>query len=397
MSRLRRTQTRGCYLARQSSGVLVIVSRILPWLVALCLTACCVPGRPFESLKVVQDVAASGANSTALKQSTAEPQRKSVTYESNGRMRGGDLYLPGDRAPEAGIVLVPGVARKGYRDPRLVALANTLARARFSVLVPDLPNVRRLEVGPEDAHEIAMAFQYLAAQPGLSPEGRAGLAAASYAVGPAVLAALEPGVRDKVRFVMGVGGYYDIEEVLTFAITGFYRDTTQRDAQWQKMEPSEYAKWVFLLSNLERVPNRRDRGLLRQIAEIKLENPRAEVGNLVRRLGPQGKTFYKLLTEKDPERIPALMKELPVPVRKDVEALNLASKDLSQLKAVLILIHGRNDISIPYTESKALAAAAPKSRLFLINNLAHVDIQKGGLTDALRLWCAIDELLSYRR
>jgi pimeloyl-ACP methyl ester carboxylesterase len=374
-----------------------MILRILPYLAALYLTACCVPGRPFESLKVVQDIAAAGANPTALTRSTAEPTRKSVQYRSRGRTRGGDLYVPGDRAPEAGIVLVPGVARKGYRDPRLVALANTLARARFAVLVPDLPNVRRLKVGPEDAHEIAMAFQYLAAQSVLAPKGRAGLAAASYAVGPAVLAAMEPGVRDKVRFVMGVGGYYDITEVLTFAITGYYRDTTKRDAQWQKMEPSEYAKWVFLLSNLERIPDARDRGLLRQIAETKLENPRAKVSVPARRLGPQGKTFYELLTEKDPERISARMEELPAPVRKDVEALNLASKDLTQLNAELILIHGRNDNSIPYTESKALAAAAPRSRLFLINNLAHVDIEKGGLTDALRLWCAIDELLSYRR
>ncbi len=374
-----------------------MILRFLTSLVALCMTACCVPGRPIESLKVVQDIAASGANPTALKQSTAEPERKTVKYESIGRTRSGDLYLPGNRPPEAGIVLVPGVARQGYRDPRLVALANTLARAKFAVLVPDLPNVRRLEVGPEDAHEIAMAFQYLAAQPALAPGGRAGLAAASYAVGPAVLAALEPGVRDKVRFVMGVGGYYDIEEVLTFAITGYYRDTTKRDAPWQKMEPSEYAKWVFLLSNLKRVPNGRDRRLLRQIAETKLEEPKAEVGALARRLGPQGKAFYKLLTAENPERISGLMEKLPAPVRKDVEALNLATKDLAQLRAELILIHGRNDVSIPYTESKALAAAAPRSRLFLINNLAHVDIQKSGLTDALRLWCAIDELLSYRR
>jgi hypothetical protein len=374
-----------------------MIARFLVCLAAVFLTACCVPGHPFESLKVVQDLAASGSSNTALKESTSEPMRKTVHYRSGGLERNGDLYLPGDGTPAAGIVLVPGVARAGYRDARLVALANTLARARFAVLVPDLPNVRQLKVGPEDAREIAVAFQYLDSQPALAPKGRAGLAAASYAVGPAVLAALQPGIREQVRFVMGVGGYYDIQEVLTFSITGYYRDKTKRHPEWDRMEPSAYAKWVFLLSNLERIPNSRDRRLLRQIAERKLEEPGADVGGLASRLGSQGRAFYKLLTAENPGQVSRLMKELPAPVKSDIRALDLASQDLSQLKAVLILVHGRTDISIPYTESKALAAAAPRANLFLINNLAHVDIQKGGFTDALRLWCAIDELLSYRR
>lgn len=363
---------------------------------AVSLAACCIPKHPVESMQVLQEIASTGSKPTALEQHTTEPVRETVRFDSKGDTLGGDLYLPGTQAPEAGMVLVPGVARKGHRDPRLVALAKTFARARFAVLVPDLPNVRRLEVGPDDALGIAAAFAYLVSQPKLAPEGRAGIAAASYAVGPAVLAALNPEVCEQVKFVMGVGGYYDIEEVLIFSITGYYRDRTEPGSAWQKLEPSEYAKWVFLMSNLRRIPDARDRRLLRQIAQTKIDRPDASVTSLARKLGPQGQSFLRLLTAEDPDQVPALIGHLPAPVRADIESLNLASRDLAGLRAQLILIHGRSDVSIPYTESKALAAAAPRSRLFLVNNLAHVDIQKGGMTDALRLWCAIDTLLSHR-
>ena len=54
----------------------------------------------------------------------------------------GDLYLPASQA-RAAMVLVPGAAVLGRDEPRLQALARSLARAGFAVLVPELPEVRR--------------------------------------------------------------------------------------------------------------------------------------------------------------------------------------------------------------------------------------------------------------
>ena len=44
-------------------------------------------------------------------------------------------------------------------------------------------------------------------------------------------------------------------------------------------------------------------------------------------------------------------------------ALDLSRADLSRLGARLILLHGRDDAIIPFTQSLALAAAAPAARL----------------------------------
>ncbi len=80
-----------------------------------------------------------------------------------------------------------------------------------------------------------------------------------------------------------------------------------------------------------------------------------------------------------------------------MEALNLANKNLSQLRANLILLHGTDDTIIPYTESMALARAVKPGRaeLFLIDGLAHVDVRPFRL-DRRALWRAVNSLLAQR-
>jgi pimeloyl-ACP methyl ester carboxylesterase len=360
---------------------------------ALMISGCVIPTHPVESARLLREVAA-GEDASAVPAS--EPRAEPVAYTADCRHHTADLYLPPGQTPEAGVVLVPGLAREGNREPRLIVFARSLARARFAVLVPDIQNLRLLKVQADDARQIGDAFRYLVSRSNLAPGGRAGIVATSYAVGPAVLAALEPDIASRVRFVLGVGSYYSLEEVITFAITGYYRDRTEKAPQWHHMEQYDFSKWIFLLSNLDYISNPRDRELLRQIADRKLRDSMVSTDTLAQRLGGQGRAFYKLLTTSRPELVPEQLARLPFAVQQKIAALDLARRDLSQLRAKIILIHGRNDPLIPYTESKALAAAAPKSRLFLVNNLAHVDLEKGGLLDLMRLMRAIDEVLAQR-
>ena len=93
----------------------------------------------------------------------------------------------------------------------------------------------------------------------------------------------------------------------------------------------------------------------------------------------------------------------------DLDALSLHNKDLSRLKARLLLVHGRNDNLIPYPETLALAQAAPqgKARVWLIGRLlGHVDLSPGrvlswqfvsqALPDIWRMLRAVAALLGER-
>ena len=351
--------------------------------------ACLLPSS--EALLLMQDLAA-GSKPRRLKAMTPAPTRSTITYEVNGRTYRGDLYMPGV-APGAGLVVVPGAAEAGKDDPRLVAFATSLCRARFAVLVPDLQNVRQLRVRPEDTQEVADAFRYLIAQPRLTPEGRAGISAVSYAVGPAILAALQPDLRDKVDAILAIGGYYDIMNVLTYAITGQFQTP---DGSWHFHPPNPYGKWVYVTSNLDQVGSPEDRALLETMALRKIADPEASIDDLVGSLGDEGRNVYAFVTATTPREVAQRFERMPPRIKEGIIGLDVSRHDLSPLSARLILVHGKRDPVIPYTESMRLDQAAPHAQLYLVNALSHVDLGGISLNDMRLLGCALDDLLSIR-
>ena len=134
-----------------------------------------------QAALIMWDVAA-GGKPTLWQDLTTRPNDH-VTRWQDGE---GDLYEPGGKT-RAAMVLVPGAAVLGRDEPRLKALARTFARAGFMVLVPELPEVRRLALSRADAGRVASALRQLHKW---QPAQPLGVAAVSYAVAPAVIAAL---------------------------------------------------------------------------------------------------------------------------------------------------------------------------------------------------------------
>ena len=352
----------------------------------------CSPTRGLESLSLLIDVAV-GQREDGSRFSTVE--RQTVAFDIGERPHVADMYQPALPA-RAKAVVVPGLAPAGKDDPRLVAFAGALASARLLVLAPDIPNMRRLETRPEDADAIGDAVLYLSTRGCAEPCPPVMLVAFSYAVGPAVLAALRPDVRDRIGMILGVGGYYDIDAVVTFFTTGNYR--TGADAPWLYREPNIYGKWVFARSNARSLANLDDRATLYEIADRKLQDPDIGIEHQVSRLRPEGRSVLSLLLNEDPEMVPALVAELPPTIRRDMAGLDLKTHDLSRLRADLLLIHGRDDAIIPYTESLALAAALPPEQVtvHIVERLAHVGLAQVGPIDSVVLWRAAYNFLSGR-
>ncbi len=211
-------------------GKIAVATVLFP--VFLMLSACS-PGRAWESLLVLADIAAED-EASLLKKRTPEPLRQEVPFVSGEKNYFADIYFPGEGV-KAGILLVPGAAPKGKNDPRVVSFARTLARAHFAVLVPDIPSLREQRVHSGNIREVAEAFAWLVERPELTPEGRAGIVAMSYASGPAILASMRPETEDRVQFILAIGGYYDLPEVLIFFTTGYFRI----NEEWKYLEHSK--------------------------------------------------------------------------------------------------------------------------------------------------------------
>jgi pimeloyl-ACP methyl ester carboxylesterase len=352
-------------------------------LLSLLLLSGCSLQRHSDALLVLSDIAAGGRDSS-LKKRISEPSRTLVTYAIAGRSHAAYLYLQGIGKPEAGIVLVPGAVPDGRDNESLVAFAMTLARARFAVLTPALSGQRELKVQPAHGREVADAFRYLVEREDFSPHGRAGIAAFSYGVGPAVLAALEDDVRARVRFVLGVGGYHDIRASIRFFTTDYFED----NGAPRYLKPDDYGKLVFIKSVLDQIKSRDYRVTFDAMVSARLKGPSADFSSLSKKLGPEGLSVYRLLTNTDPKETPRLLAALPQPIVETIDALTLDNKQLQRLTARLLLVHGRNDRLIPYPESLALSNAVAPSQacVFILDRiLGHVDL---ALSDvfSLQLW-----------
>jgi pimeloyl-ACP methyl ester carboxylesterase len=319
----------------------------------------------------------------------ATPEAES--WAANGRRYSGDLY--GAMDARAAILLVPGAAETGKDDPRLIAFARGLAAHRFLVLVPDLPGPKALRISSEDIVEIVESAAYLAGV--FQGRGPLGIAAISYGVGPAILAARDERIGGKVGFVAAAGGYYDAARVVTFFTTGFWRE--RDDEAWRRGRPNAYGKWVFVLANAARLDDWGDRERIAAIARAKLRDLTANVAPIEAALGPEGRAVMALLDNPDPELVPQLIATLPTRIQAEIAALDLANKDLSAFQPRVLLIHGRDDAIVPYSESMSLARAlGPGARLFLLDSLSHASLTPGSLRDVWRLWLACDVLLRLR-
>jgi len=348
-------------------------------------------GRPIawsEAALVMWDIAGGGAP-TLWHDVTPAPSM----YPTRWKDGEGDLYTPGGRV-RAAMVLVPGAAVLGRDEPRLQAFARTLARAGFVVLVPELPEVRQLRLSRADADRVAAALRQLHQW---QPTAPLGVAAISYAVAPAIIAALQDDVAPTIAFVAGVGGYRDTETVIRFVTTGIFRP--MGSAREIHVEPNAYGRWAFLLANAGRLDDADDARRLEDIARLRFRDPGVDFQRLAAGLGPQGRSVLALVENRDPDAVGRLIEGLPAGIRREIDGLDLALYDLSKLRCDLILVHGRGDPMVPYSESQALAAAASNARvsLFLIDDIGHVEFNAVSAANGWTMGRAILALLDERR
>ena len=259
-----------------------------------------------------------------------------------------DLYEePGSPGRLPGLVLVHGLSPRGKDDPRLGRAASLLARAGWAVAVPTVDGLTVLRLRPDDALVVVAAVRALE-QAGHRPVAILGV---SLGVGPALLAAADPGISSCISAVLTLGGYASAVELLRYTLTGAYRFDGVRG----RRPVNESAIAQFARANAE----------------------------LVDAAG------RRLVDNRDPRAVDNLIGELPVETRQLLTALS-PDRVIAGLRAPLFLIHGRDDPAVPFTESLRLAraarAAGQQPIVAIVGSLGHVEPeQRASPLDPLRL------------
>jgi len=284
------------------------------------------------------------------------PIVKKVTITHKGRVISADLYSPKAKGSFFPLLLVPGVNSGNKDDAQLTVLAKDLARAGFLVLVPDLQGMKTLRIRITDAEDVLQSFLYLSSHE-LAEHRGGGMLGVSYGAGPMLLAAADARIRDKVKVVATFGAYYDLRNVMLFAMTGSF----EYGGHHGFIRPETSLRWLLAYRNADLLRSSADQVTLKKIIEKRNRYEIADADALAKSLSKEGKALYAFLLNKDPERFPPLYEGLSLLVRESAYQLS-PSRAIKFIPAYFIIIHSTDDYCVPYTESMRLVDAVGDPR-----------------------------------
>jgi dienelactone hydrolase len=276
----------------------------------------------------------SGGRWRPLSAVTSAPVRRPLPASAGGRIVPVDVYVSPSLHGPTGLVLVHGITDRGKDDPQVRGAAMLLARAGWAVAVPTVAGLTVLRLRPDDSLAVAAAARALADQ-GYRPVAILGV---SLGAAPALAAAAEPDIAPRLSAVMMLGGYASARELLRYTLTGAYA-----------------------------------------FGDIKGRRPVDEDG-IARFAGANAELVAgsgrALVDNRDPAAIDGLIAALPGSTQRLLDALS-PSTFAARSAVPLFLLHGREDRTVPFTESLRLSEAARASgrpvRTAIVGAVSHVD------------------------
>jgi dipeptidyl aminopeptidase/acylaminoacyl peptidase len=249
------------------------------------------------------------------------------------------------------VVVSLGANDLGLRDPRVIGLANALARSGFATLVvagsDTLARTGDLD-GPiglvEAADSVAAGFDWLSARPDIDPT-RTGMLGVCVGGSICLMAASRPVLSSRVAFVFVIGPYFSLRRLLV-ASASRSRLTLDGQARPWSVEPFALERQrAWLLGTLSPTERARVRDALATGAapDTGLSSRELAVFQLARGVDAPGRAE---------ELVDALGSEFG-------DMLEAASPQsyIGGLRAETFVMHGVTDGHIPVDESRRLAAA----------------------------------------
>jgi dienelactone hydrolase len=271
-----------------------------------------------------------------------------ITYGCGSQDVVADLYRPNGRGGHSGLILTHGAIKNGKNDQALRFAGQSLARAGYVVLVPQLDNLCKLRLHQDDIDALVATFQYLITQE--FSNGKIGMLGVCISTPLVLLAATEPSVSRDLAIVSSWGGFYDINDWLQAVLMRHYINNGEL-IPWQPrpLLIEETPKWL-----IELLPNDSDRAYLEKMLVDGFTESAKD------NLSTSGRALYELLTNREPERVADLWAKLDPKIHQTLNSMSPHTK-MDKLKTKIAIIHTLSDDVIPWVESYKLADAIDDS------------------------------------
>ncbi len=322
-----------------------------------------------------------------LRPASADVREEEVVFRVDGEEREATLYLPRGKGPFPGWVALHGLTVPGRKHAAMVRFVRAMAASGAVVFVPDVPAWRalRLDVAAAGA-TIRAAVHHLAGRPEAVPGG-VGAVGFSFGATQAVIARADPGLADDLRSVVAFGGYCDLARMARGLVLG--------EHEWNgvvhRFEPDPYGRWIVVGNFLHMVEGMGDMHRVADAAlELALEAGRRGAFAADAVYDPMKARVRESLNDEERavwDVIAPPSGPLPLDWPEAREFVDrLASEAirtqpgldpqpiLHRVTGPVVLAHGYDDRTIPYTESLRLhAALGPGARrsLTLTRLFAH--------------------------
>ncbi len=320
-----------------------------------------------------------------------EPERHEVIVdvpEGRGHLPV-DVYYPDDGEAHGTVILAIGAAYKIRDHPGVVRLSKAISRAGITVVVPELyypykdqetlpENVRALTTAfGTNVEEMVATIQWIREQPYVNPD-KLGVVGFSAGGGIALMAAADARIRADLDFVVTLGTYYDMVDLVSAITT----HQVTYDGETTSWEPRLKSVRVLYRSIISFLPENEDRSLLTRIYLDDDNSARAEVSHL----SDKGRELYDAFEKRDTKTIIRLWTEFSP---QDVETLREISPStyVHGLHTDLYIMAGRTDRYIPHVESLKLrdGASGNGSNVHYLEFRAFNHVEPGGLSDPVGL------------
>ena len=277
-----------------------------------------------------------------------EPSREEVFYDTASGRASADLYAPAGDDVTSGVLLFLGVNPAGRNDPRVVGLAEGLARSGAVVMIPWSEGMTSRRVDEAEIEDLIGAFRYLKAHPRVDAD-KAGVG--GFCVGASLLtvAASDPRISDDVKFVNFFAGYYDARD-LAAAVLSESRYYNGESGRWT---PDSLSREVVTAQLIEGMS---DPDEIAALSGEFIDGDAPVDEAALASMSNEARTIHRLLSGPDAAEARRLIDTLPESSLATLRRIS-PSESIEGLKARVLIMHDRGDKLVPFDESRRLADA----------------------------------------
>ncbi|TGK21893.1 alpha/beta hydrolase [Leptospira fluminis] len=286
------------------------------------------------------------------------------------------IFGSSDDAPV--IYLQHGMSAKGIEDNRILVLATHLRNTGFNVYLPELTEVKNLQITDETVAKIRSVFRIV----GKREEKPVSFLSASFSAGMGMVALAQEEDQSRLAATLLVGTYFDFGTTLPYVVSNFERDP--------------YAVFVVLYNYVDKIRPELT-GLKRFYLESSLDAGLQRTGDavvsskLVSDLSEKEKEFVRNVG--DPSFRAELSEEILNQLPRNFIRENSPRGVVDSWRTPIALLHGADDPVIPPTESETLYSAL-RERKIDSNHLSSKLLTHG---DHLPFYTQIPEILPLAR